>query len=98
MYPLSLGILFRRFVGGKNFMPWFQRRRAATDTEQQRLWRQARITVDIQKLISNMSELERVDLFNAVERYLLREIKVYILPLFSNPLKILNCICCHNLY
>lgn len=62
-------------------MPWFQRRRAAAETEQKRLWRQARINVDIQKLISNMSELERLDLFNAVERYLLRELEVYDLPL-----------------
>lgn len=62
-------------------MPWFQRRRATAETEQHRLWRQARINVDIQKLISNMSELERLDLFNAIERYLLRELEVYDLPL-----------------
>lgn len=85
-------------MGGKNFMPWFQRRRSAAETEQRRLWRQARINVDIQKLISNMSELERLDLFNAVERYLLREIKVYKIPLmFFSPLKNSNCISCHNL-
>jgi hypothetical protein len=67
--------LYRQFMEGKNFMPWFQRRRAAAETEQQRLWRQARINVDVQKLISNMSELERLDLFNAVERCLLRELE-----------------------
>ncbi|KAJ1686880.1 hypothetical protein LUZ63_018270 [Rhynchospora breviuscula] len=69
--------LYRRFMEGRNFMPWFQRRRVAAEIEQQRLWRQARINVDIQKLISNMSELERLDLFNSVERYLLREIESY---------------------
>jgi hypothetical protein len=57
-------------------MPWFRQRRAAAEQEQQRLWRQARMNVDIEKLMSNMSELERIDSFNAVERYLLREMEV----------------------
>ena len=34
------------------------------------------MNVDIEKLMSNMSELERIDSFNAVERYLLREMEV----------------------
>lgn len=57
-------------------MPWFQRRRAAAEQEQQRLWRQARMNTEIQKLISKMSELEIVDSFNAIERHLLVEIQV----------------------
>lgn len=58
-------------------MPWFRQRRAAAEQEQQRLWRQARMNVDIEKLMSKMSELERIDSFNAVERYLLREMEVF---------------------
>ncbi|CAL4913641.1 unnamed protein product [Urochloa decumbens] len=67
--------LYRRFLEGPNFMPWFRQRRAAAEQEQQRLWRQARINVDIEKLMSKMSELERIDSFNAVEQYLLREME-----------------------
>ncbi|KAH0459804.1 hypothetical protein IEQ34_010467 [Dendrobium chrysotoxum] len=67
--------LYRRFLEGKNFMPWFQKKRAAAEQEQQRLWRQARMSADIQKLISNMSELEIVDSFNAIEQHLLAEIQ-----------------------
>ncbi|XP_039114403.1 protein DENND6A [Dioscorea cayenensis subsp. rotundata] len=69
--------LYRRFLKGKNFMPWFQRRRAAAEQEQQRLWRQARMNTEIQKLISKMSELEIVDSFNAIERHLLVEIQLH---------------------
>jgi len=69
-------IVNRRFLEGPNFMPWFRQRRAAAEQEQQRLWRQARMNVDIEKLVSKMSELERIDSFNAVERYLLREMEV----------------------
>lgn len=69
-------IFNRRFLEGPNFMPWFRQRRAAAELEQQRLWRQARMNVDIEKLMSKMSELERIDSFNAVERYLLREMEV----------------------
>lgn len=61
---------------GPNFMPWFQRRRAAAEQEQHRLWRQARMRTDIQQLIATMSELESVDTFNAVERHLIQEIQV----------------------
>lgn len=68
--------LFRRFLEGKNFMSWFQSRRAAAEQEQRKLYRQARINCDIQKLISRMSEVEIVDSFNAIERHLLAEIQV----------------------
>ncbi|AQK69982.1 hypothetical protein ZEAMMB73_Zm00001d016057 [Zea mays] len=63
---------------GPNFMPWFRQRRAAAEQEQQRLWRQARMNVNIEKLMSNMSEIERIDSFDAVERYLLREMEAEI--------------------
>ncbi|CAN1241707.1 Protein DENND6A [Linum perenne] len=65
--------LYRRFLKGPNFMPWFQRRRAIAEQEQHRLWRQARMTTDIKLFISAMSELEIVDSFNAIERHLLGE-------------------------
>ncbi|KAK3225702.1 hypothetical protein Dsin_005564 [Dipteronia sinensis] len=68
--------LYRRFLRGSNFMPWFQRRRAAAEQEQHRLWRQARMRTDIQLLISKMSELEIVDSFNAIERHLSQEIQM----------------------
>lgn len=67
--------LYRRFLGGKNFMPWFQKRRAAAEQEQRRLWRLARKTADIHNLISKMSELEIVDSFNSIERHLLEEMQ-----------------------
>lgn len=67
--------LYRRFLEGKNFMPWFQKRRAAAEQEQRRLWRQARKNANIQRLISNMSELEIVDSFNAIELHLLAEMQ-----------------------
>ncbi|XP_058080119.1 uncharacterized protein LOC131228243 isoform X2 [Magnolia sinica] len=67
--------LYRRFLKGHNFMPWFQRRRAVTEQEQHRLWRQARMRTEIRQFISRMSELEIVDSFNAIERHLLGEIQ-----------------------
>ncbi|XP_042446846.1 protein DENND6B-like [Zingiber officinale] len=67
--------LYRRFLEGKNFMPWFQKRRAVAEQEQHRLWKQARLNTDINKLISTMSEVETVDSFNAIERHLLAEIQ-----------------------
>ncbi|KAK8465876.1 hypothetical protein PHAVU_009G200500 [Phaseolus vulgaris] len=67
--------LYRRFLHGPNFMPWFKRRRAVAEQEQGRLWRQARMKTDIQQLISRLSELEIVDSFNVIERLLLREIQ-----------------------
>lgn len=57
-------------------MPWFQKRRAVAEQEQHRLWKQARLNTDINKLISTMSEVEIVDSFNAIERHLLAEIQV----------------------
>ncbi|XP_027902961.1 protein DENND6A-like [Vigna unguiculata] len=68
--------LYRRFLYGPNFMPWFKRRRAIAEHEQGRLWRQARMKSDIQQLISRLSELEIVDSFNVIERLLLREIQL----------------------
>lgn len=34
------------------------------------------MNVEIEKLMAKMSELERIDSFNAIERYLLREMEV----------------------
>uniref|UniRef100_A0A2N9HK04 UDENN domain-containing protein n=1 Tax=Fagus sylvatica TaxID=28930 RepID=A0A2N9HK04_FAGSY len=67
--------LYRRFLKGPNFMPWFQRRRAVAEQEQHKLWKQARMNADIQQFISKMSELEIVDSFNAIERHFLGEIQ-----------------------
>ncbi|KAL2340631.1 hypothetical protein Fmac_008571 [Flemingia macrophylla] len=68
--------LYKRFLNGPNFMPWFQRKRAVSEQEQDRLWRQSRMKTDIQQLISRLSELEIVDSFNVIERLLLGEIQV----------------------
>lgn len=68
--------LYRRFLRGPNFMPWFQRRRAVAEEEQHKLWRQARMNTDIQQFISKRSELEIVDSFNAIERHFLEEIQL----------------------
>ncbi|KAL4036108.1 hypothetical protein IC575_004832 [Cucumis melo] len=68
--------LYRRFLKGPNFMPWFQRRCAVAEQEQHRLWRQARMNSDVPRLMSKMPELEVVDLFNAIERHLLREMEL----------------------
>ncbi|KAL9314344.1 hypothetical protein ACSQ67_019796 [Phaseolus vulgaris] len=76
--------LYRRFLHGPNFMPWFKRRRAVAEQEQGRLWRQARMKTDIQQLISRLSELEIVDSFNVIERLLLREIQVMCFPWNTN--------------
>ncbi|XP_057517432.1 uncharacterized protein LOC130798458 [Amaranthus tricolor] len=62
--------LYRRFLKGKNFMPWFTGRRAVAEQEQHRLWKQARLKTDIQFFISKLSEIEVVDAFNAIERHL----------------------------
>ncbi|KAK1263548.1 hypothetical protein QJS04_geneDACA012026 [Acorus gramineus] len=67
--------LYRRFLEGNNFMPWFRKRREAAEQEQHRLWRQARVVADIKTFISKMSELEVVDSFNAIQRHLLAEIQ-----------------------
>ncbi|KAG9131301.1 hypothetical protein Leryth_006129 [Lithospermum erythrorhizon] len=68
--------LYRRFLKGNNFSPWFQRKHALVEKEQYRLWRQARMKSDIPQLISEVSELEIVDIFNAIERHLLSEMQV----------------------
>ncbi|KAL1373092.1 hypothetical protein HN51_003105 [Arachis hypogaea] len=67
---------YTRFLNGPNFMPWFKRRRAVAEQEQNRLWRHARMKADIQQLISKMSELEIVDFFGVIERFLLREVQL----------------------
>lgn len=68
--------LYRRFLKGPNFLPWFKRRRAVAEHDQHRLWRQARMNADIHQLISKMPEIEIVDSFNAIERHLLGEIQL----------------------
>jgi len=60
-------------------MPWFQRRRAVAEREQDRLWRHARMKTDIRQLVSKMSELEIVDSFNVIEKLLRRELQVVLL-------------------
>ncbi|XP_024971118.1 protein DENND6A isoform X2 [Cynara cardunculus var. scolymus] len=67
--------LYRRFMKGHNFKPWFQRKRAVAEQEQCRLWRQARMNADIQEFINKSSELEIVETFNAIERHLLAEMQ-----------------------
>ncbi|KAE9602253.1 hypothetical protein Lal_00049660 [Lupinus albus] len=68
--------LYRRFLNGPNFMPWFRWRRSVAEQEQDRLWKHARMKTDIQLLMSKMSELEIVDSFNVIERLLLREVQL----------------------
>lgn len=68
--------LYRRFLKGPNFIPWFQRRRSVAEQEQQRLWRQARMKADIHQIIAKMPELEIVDSFNAIERHILAELQL----------------------
>ncbi|KAH6799155.1 polarity axis stabilization protein [Perilla frutescens var. frutescens] len=67
--------LYRRFLKGYNFLPWFRRKRAVAEQEQYKLWRQARVKTNIHQLISKMSELETVDSFNAIERHLYGEMQ-----------------------
>ncbi|KAK6148668.1 hypothetical protein DH2020_019580 [Rehmannia glutinosa] len=69
--------LYRRFLKGHNFLPWFRRKRAVAEQEQYKLWRQARVKTNIHQLIGRMSELEIVDSFNAIERHLLGEMQQY---------------------
>ncbi|KAK1288075.1 hypothetical protein QJS10_CPB19g01469 [Acorus calamus] len=75
--------LYRRFLEGNNFMPWFRKRREAAEQEQHRLWRQARVVADIKTFISKMSELEVVDSFNAIQRHLLAEMQLYNVPMLG---------------
>uniref|UniRef100_A0A7N0TKL6 UDENN domain-containing protein n=1 Tax=Kalanchoe fedtschenkoi TaxID=63787 RepID=A0A7N0TKL6_KALFE len=68
--------LYRGFLRGHNFMPWFQRRRAVAEQEQQRLWRQARLKTNIQFVMAKLSELEIVDCFNDIEKHLTAELQL----------------------
>ncbi|KAL3529317.1 hypothetical protein ACH5RR_008639 [Cinchona calisaya] len=67
--------LYRLFLKGHNFLPWFKRKRAIAEQEQLRLWRQARMKTDIRQFISKLSEVKIVDSFNAIERHLLGELQ-----------------------
>ncbi|XP_051115879.1 uncharacterized protein LOC127241043 [Andrographis paniculata] len=67
--------LYRRFLKGHNFQPWFRRKRAVAEQEQYKLWRLARLKADINQLIGKMPELEIVDSFNAIERHLQGELQ-----------------------
>lgn len=67
--------LYRRFLRGPNFSPWFQRRRAVAEQEQRRLWRLARMKTDMRQITSQMNELEAVDSFNAIEKHISEEVK-----------------------
>lgn len=67
--------LYRRFLKGHNFLPWFRRKRAVAEQEQYKMWRQARIKSNINQLVARMSELEIVDSFNAIERSLQGEMQ-----------------------
>ncbi|CAK9223199.1 unnamed protein product [Sphagnum troendelagicum] len=68
--------LYRRFLEGPNFMPWFQRRRAVAEQEQHRIWQQARSKAQVASFLASMSEVEVVDSFSAVERHLLAEMQM----------------------
>lgn len=57
-------------------MPWFQRRRAVAEQEQHRLWKLARMKTDMRQITSQMNELEAVDSFNAIEKYINEEVIV----------------------
>ncbi|KAL3830411.1 hypothetical protein ACJIZ3_019213 [Penstemon smallii] len=67
--------LYRQFLKGHNFLPWFRRKRAVAEQEQYRLWRQARLKANIHQLLGKMSEVEVVDAFNAIERNLQGEMQ-----------------------
>ncbi|KAL2621427.1 hypothetical protein R1flu_001632 [Riccia fluitans] len=68
--------LYRRFLKGPNFMPWFQRRRAVAEQEQHRIWRQARSKADVRGFLAKMSEVEIIDSFSAIERHLINELQI----------------------
>ncbi|CAH8334568.1 unnamed protein product [Eruca vesicaria subsp. sativa] len=69
-------IVFRRFLQGPNFVPWFQRRRAVAEQEQRRLWKVARMKTDMRQITSQMNEIEAVDSFDAIEKYINEEVKL----------------------
>ncbi|CAI7770202.1 unnamed protein product, partial [Closterium sp. NIES-54] len=62
--------VYRRFLEGPNFMPWFQRRRAVAEAEQHRLWRAARLRADVRKAVGGMGEADLVEAFLCVERHM----------------------------
>lgn len=68
--------LYRRFLQGPNFVPWFQRRRAVAEQEQRRLWKVARMRTDMRLVTCQMNELEAVDSFDAIEKYINEEVKL----------------------
>ncbi|CAM6096126.1 unnamed protein product [Calypogeia fissa] len=68
--------LYRRFLKGPNFMPWFQRRRSVAEQEQHRIWRQARSKADVRGFLAKMSEVEIIDAFSAIERHLVNELQI----------------------
>lgn len=76
-------------------MPWFHRRRAVAEQEQQRIWRQARMKTDIQEFISKMSEVEVVDSFNAIEKHLQAETQV-LLTYWKSHIDYFSLICCKH--
>ncbi|CAI5529250.1 unnamed protein product [Closterium sp. Naga37s-1] len=65
--------VYRRFLEGPNFMPWFQRRRAVAEAEQHRLWRAARLRADVRKAVGGMGEADLVEAFLCVERHMVVE-------------------------
>lgn len=81
-YSGSVPLFCRRFLQGPNFVPWFQRRRAVAEQEQRRLWKLARMRTDMRLITCQMNELEAVDSFDAIEKYINEEVKVcFYLPL-----------------
>ena len=68
--------LYRRFMEGPNFMPWFRRRRAVAEAEQHRLWREARLGADAGRWLDRMSEGDVMEAYVCVEKHLASEIKV----------------------
>eukprot|EP00271_Cylindrocystis_brebissonii_P004989 TRINITY_DN16946_c0_g1_i1.p1 TRINITY_DN16946_c0_g1~~TRINITY_DN16946_c0_g1_i1.p1 ORF type:complete len:1092 (+),score=172.53 TRINITY_DN16946_c0_g1_i1:268-3276(+) len=68
--------LYRRFLEGPNFMPWFQRRRAVAEAEQHRLWRKARCQADLQRFLPGMSEGALLEAFAVVEQHVVAELQV----------------------
>ncbi|GJP33799.1 hypothetical protein CLOM_g18309 [Closterium sp. NIES-68] len=58
--------VYRRFLEGPNFMPWFQRRRAVAEAEQHRLWRAARLRADARKFVEGMGEGELMEAFSCL--------------------------------
>ena len=75
---------------GHNFLPWFRRKRAVAEQEPLRLWRLVRMKTDIKKFISQLSEVEIVDSFNANEIHLLGELQVSAILHSTDSLSLTN--------